>query len=457
MPAKAESSKRKADEISSNGPADSKIVAPAAAVASINADGTMKRKAGKKERPPKPSKEEKLKLKAAKAQVEEQDGSVANEIVEDIDEDEALQTAMEQFDAPENPEDAVSVASGQEDVEEDEQPASSKQNKKVRTKKVKYVPEGETSQDRDRRTLFIGNVAVETMKQKSLQSQLKQLLLSIVPTASIESLRFRSIAFAAPTVSSADAAAATQTEEEKEKTRREERERLRVSAWKEEHGDDEQPHRKRQRRGQDSDDDDEQNGKKDGKVFFKPGEKRRVAFYNQEFHKDVATANAYVVFAHPAPDRPTNVRPIMNPYEAVETLLQQATSLPTFQDRHLRLDSVRPTLESISAAAAAEGKSTLPARRQVWTAGKDVKCSLFVGNVDFNATEEDLRLFFEGLVEKERGKLEAGQAPYVEGVRIVRDRETQMAKGFAYVAFKVGPFVSGCIQYHVAHALISHS
>ena len=154
-----------------------------------------------------------------------------------------------------------------------------------------------------------------------------------------------------------------------------------------------------------------------------------------QFHKDVTSANAYVVFAHPAPDRSANVRPIMNPYEAATQVIAQGNN-SLFQDRHLRLDAVRPTLDGIAKIAAAEGKSTLPARREIWTAGRDVKNSLFVGNLDAAAKEEDLRLFFEALVQKERGEEPVG-GRYVVDVRIIRDRETQMAKGFGYIAFNV--------------------
>ena len=38
--------------------------------------------------------------------------------------------------------------------------------KKRRVKKTKYVPEGESLVDRDRRTVFVGNVAVEVLKSK---------------------------------------------------------------------------------------------------------------------------------------------------------------------------------------------------------------------------------------------------------------------------------------------------
>jgi len=65
-----------------------------------------------------------------------------------------------------------------------------------------------------------------------------------------------------------------------------------------------------------------------------------------------------------------------------------------------------------------------------------------VGNLEFAAKEEEVRVFFEGLVAKERGKAKAeegegGEGRWVTNVRIVRDRATGLGKGFAYVALKV--------------------
>jgi nucleolar protein 12 len=153
----------------------------------------------------------------------------------------------------------------------------------------------------------------------------------------------------------------------------------------------------------------------------------------------------------------------MDPYEAATQLILKANG-SVFQSLHLRVDSVRPTLSAITSLATAEGKSTLPKRREIWSAGKDPKCSLFVGNLDVAANEEDLRLFFEGLVRAERGvrKGAAGgvegaegeekvetegeekvepevQGDWVLGVRIVRDKESGMGKGFGFVAFAVSP------------------
>jgi nucleolar protein 12 len=93
--------------------------------------------------------------------------------------------------------------------------------------------------------------------------------------------------------------------------------------------------------------------------------------------------------------------------------------------------------------------------------GVDPKLTIFVGNLDFASKEEDLRVFFEGVVSTERGEPsplledmeseedeEEGEKnqpvkkerTWVSRVRIVRDRETQLGKGFAYVQFAVRSF-----------------
>lgn len=155
--------------------------------------------------------------------------------------------------------------------------------------------------------------------------------------------------------------------------------------------------------------------------------------------------NAYVVFAHPAPDRPSNLPPILDPNEAVKLIIAKGNN-SLFHSHHLRLDIVRPTLAQITASATASGMSTLPARRAIWGAGKDPKCTVFVGGLDHAAGEEDVRLFFEGLVEGERGKrvVEGEEKAWVVDVRIIRDKETQIGKGIAYINFCVSLILLIC-------------
>ena len=171
--------------------------------------------------------------------------------------------------------------------------------------------------------------------------------------------------------------------------------------------------------------------------------------------------NAYVVFAHPLSaealaKRPANVPPpppVMDPYDAARECAENGDG-STFMGRTLRMDVVkkgsRPGVDG-----AGEGIESAMAG--------DPKATVFVGNLDFASKEEDLRTFFETLMREERGEPsgkekrqdddsdeeeeeseedeDEEQRPklqsWVRRVRIVRDRDTQLGKGFAYVQFVV--------------------
>lgn len=151
---------------------------------------------------------------------------------------------------------------------------------------------------------------------------------------------------------------------------------------------------------------------------------------DKQFHDEAAVCNAYVVFAHPHPDRSANVAPIMNPYEAATKVLEANGS--RFMERHIRVDTLRdPSKTALASATTALG------RRDAWLPqGTDPKKSVFVGGLDYAAKEEDVRAFFETLLVAERGPAED---EWVKEVRIVRDKDTQLGKGFGYVHFGVRP------------------
>ncbi|SCU90886.1 LADA_0F06942g1_1 [Lachancea dasiensis] len=117
-------------------------------------------------------------------------------------------------------------------------------------------------------------------------------------------------------------------------------------------------------------------------ISFEEALPRKVAFVQQKLHKSRESVNAYVVYvdraAVPAACRLLNGR--------------------VFEGHHLRVDSVaHPTQH-------------------------DNKRSVFVGNLDFEETEENLWKHF----------LAAGDIEYV---RVIRDSKTNVGKGFAYVQF----------------------
>ncbi|KAA8898429.1 hypothetical protein TRICI_006558 [Trichomonascus ciferrii] len=109
---------------------------------------------------------------------------------------------------------------------------------------------------------------------------------------------------------------------------------------------------------------------------------RKAAFVKHQFHENRDTVNAYIVFEDKT--------------AAIKAVELNAT---VFKDHHLRVDSVAH-----------------PAKH-------DHKRSIFVGNLDFEATEEPLWKHF-------------GDCGEIEYVRLIRDSKTNVGKGFGYVQFK---------------------
>ncbi|KZV67201.1 hypothetical protein PENSPDRAFT_736696 [Peniophora sp. CONT] len=281
--------------------------------------------------------------------------------------------------------------------------------------KVRYVPPGETREQRDSRTVFVGNVPVEVVKSKSGKKQLERHVLSLVPGAKIESTRFRSVAFATPTGLTTDSPAPTstattpQTAQEKADTRA--HGSARAAHWRSEQPEDA------------------------ARKKLTPAEKKKIAFIRQEVHEQASAVHAYIVFAHFDPSSTTSTpssTPHLDPYEAA-TLAVEKVDGTSFMGRTLRVDAVLKE--------AKEKRS-------------DPKRTAFVGNLDFATKDEDLRVYFEGVVSAERGppgdegsdseeddeeegeKKEGGKTrSWVRHVRVVRDKDTQLGKGFAYVEF----------------------
>ncbi|KAK0187648.1 hypothetical protein F5146DRAFT_1059922 [Armillaria mellea] len=281
------------------------------------------------------------------------------------------------------------------------------------SQKHKFVPSDETQDQRDLRTIFVGNLSIEAAQKKSVLKQLHRHIIGLVPNVKIESTRFRSIAFQTPTSKLPEDDVSEKKTKTPGKTKQgREHAKDRASSWRDNKEDD--------------------STKNDEKKFLTPSQKKRIAFINHDFHSSADLTNAYIVFAHPVPpeNRPSNLPPLpptLDPYEAAR-LAADVCNGSTFMDRVLRVDLVGKT-NSESRGDSVDG---------------DPKSSVFVGNLDFGSKEEDLRVFFETLVTGERGPPVANdeqdgdvkKSPmWVTRVRIVRDKESQLGKGFAYVQF----------------------
>lgn len=173
---------------------------------------------------------------------------------------------------------------------------------------------------------------------------------------------------------------------------------------------------------------------KDEKRYLNPSQKKKIAFINQEFHSSADTINAYIVFAHPpnTEGRAANLPPLsptMDPYQAALNAAQKCNGT-MFMERMIRVDLA--TQNKPSALTTSSGETVMET---------DPRLSIFVGNLDFASKEEDLRVFFETLMVTEKGapKNDNDDKPstWVTRVRVVRDKDTQLGKGFAYLQFTV--------------------
>ena len=287
-----------------------------------------------------------------------------------------------------------------------------------------YVPNGELKEQREARTVFIGNVPMEVAKSRvtynihcadlklifyqPYQKALKRHLLALcatktsdMPSPKIESIRFRSVAFKIPTTK-------LPTDGDKPSGElSEHRQRDRTIIWKSKKGD------------KDLDEVDPM------KTYLTPAQKKKVAFIKGELHEEAGGINSYVVFAHPHPANQRDEKkghryqPVMDPFEAAKLLVARGDG-STFMNRTLRMDLARPPEEGGAA-----------------THGFDPHFTIFVGSLDLTAHEEDLRAYFESVVVAEQGPPPEDIKSWVQGVRVIRDKDTQLGKGFAYVKFAV--------------------
>ncbi|KAJ7033429.1 hypothetical protein C8F04DRAFT_1002886 [Mycena alexandri] len=292
--------------------------------------------------------------------------------------------------------------------------------KRVRTKtakKKKIVPQGETSVQRDTRTLFIGGLPVEVAEKKALQKQLARHILSFLPSSSkvkIESTRFRSVAFRDPTSSTALSSTTTPaspnvTANSVPVPAGSNHSKARASTWRQTGAADE--------KAQAEADGDQK------KEYLTPAQKKKILFIQGAFHPEAKGVNAYVVLAHHS-DAPGE-NDADSPY-SVALHIARAANASEFMERTLRVDVC--ARQQGTAAGDAEGTG----------AQGDPKLSIFIGNLDFASRENDVREFFEGVVAAERGpasESEDSSGRWVQNVRLIRDRETQLGKGFGYVRF----------------------
>ncbi|KAK0562606.1 Nucleolar protein 12 [Tilletia horrida] len=353
----------------------------------------------------------------------------------------------------------------------------------------------EPSEVLDRRTIFIGNVVIDAVKSKPLQKALRRHIESFSPVPGLvktSAIRFRSVPFSVPT-DSLDREGAGSLKDKKQR----ERGQLYKEATRQL---------------------DNEEGKAQGKVFLNAKQKRKVAYINQELNTHAVSVNAYVRI------QPPDVDLVKRTWDGAEhagvdfstsvnapilaALIAVSANGSVFEGRHLRTDVVSP-MEPADIVAAGLDKLKSPLDRTLLVVGNthtssgiDSKRTVFVGNMDFQAEEEEVRGFFEKLLREERGRpparrqvkivtaaaaaanavagasasskpssskrkvsgagpvsrspllfgavTEEAEGEWVQDVRLVRDRATQMGKGFGYVRFVDTACVEEVLALHEA-------
>lgn len=122
---------------------------------------------------------------------------------------------------------------------------------------------------------------------------------------------------------------------------------------------------------------------------------RKAAYAQKKLHSARDSVNAYVVYREKAASRGAADR----------------FNGKVFEHHHLRVDHVAHPV------------------------AKDNKRTIFVGNLDFEAHEEELWKYFNAHTDND-----------VESVRVVRDAKTNVGKGFALVQFKDSLSVNKCLM-----------
>jgi nucleolar protein 12 len=342
---------------------------------------------------------------------------------------------------------------------------SGKADKKKSEKALKRSQE--TPEERDLRTVFLGNVPADCSTNKvrllfssppfppfiahfSLSSSFKQSLKKALvrhvlqnPALSdslpsscplsllkLDSIRFRSLAFASKVFGRKAHAApgVVDVEEGSGLAGSGGRGRKRAREWREADGSDE--------RGVKGGFHAKEKPKPVEEVRAGPlsdAQKRRVAFIRGELNEGKKACNAYLVLEA----LPENV----DVREVIQAIVAAANN-SLFEGVTIHADLVRPRSAAAILAAAQMAAKPNPNLTEVprnaethHVSAHEAKRTLFIGGLDFAESEESVRSATEAVLVRERG--DAGGRPYVQNVRIIRDAGTGLGKGFCYVEFSV--------------------
>ncbi|EFP89763.1 uncharacterized protein PGTG_15419 [Puccinia graminis f. sp. tritici CRL 75-36-700-3] len=289
----------------------------------------------------------------------------------------------------------------------------------------------ESFEEKNRRTVFVGNVHIDCVKNKSASRALLEHLLNpskeesggLAPQARIDSIRYRGIPLATPIGSEPP---------------KDQHGSKRSKAWQDS-----------QAAGGTRPSFDDAAGGSAGRRGAKPlessestlptvkfltgGQKRKIGYVTGDIHPEAKSCLAYVVIAPPPPPPPSSSTTTSSSHpsahlSAIELaqLIVAKSDGTSFMDRVIRCDM----------ASQPPSKKTPNNPSSHTIDNKEQRRTLFIGGLDFVEEEDSIRKAVESKLVEEKKGLPEGAATWVERVRVVRDKATSLTKGFAYVLLR---------------------
>ncbi|PLW27552.1 hypothetical protein PCASD_23416 [Puccinia coronata f. sp. avenae] len=339
---------------------------------------------------------------AQHSEADQQDSDADEQDSESDQQDsEADQQDSEEEDEQDSKDDEQVSEAGQKDSEEDDEQDSdiplvhetvlarttSASLPKPKTRKPAKMDPTETPEQKNARTVFVGNVHIDCVKNKSTSRALLEHLLNplkeetaLGTQARIESIRYRGIPLATPIGNEPP---------------KNQHGAKRSKAWQEAQG------------------------------GLRPSfdDKRMIGYVTGDLHPEAKSCLAYVVIAPPANGIEESTE-LTGAAELAKLIATKADGT-SFMDRVIRCDLTAPPPTTSS------GTSSHPSIDL-----KEQRRTLFIGGLDLVEEEESIRKAVESRLLEEKKGLPEGAPTWVERVRVVRDKATSLTKGFAYVLLR---------------------
>lgn len=288
---------------------------------------------------------------------------------------------------------------------------------KSKTSQRRKVDPNETPEQRDARTVFVGNVHIDCVQHKSIRRHLLEHLMNplqeevpLITRAHIESIRFRGIPLATPIVS--------------EKPKKQHAIQ-RSKAWQETQVasersfDDVTGGRAGHRGAKPLTSNDEASAPP--VKFLTANQKRKIGYVTGNLHPDAKSSIAYVVIVQPCEGSEESTNPSAQDLAKLVATKSDGTS---FMDRVLRCD----------VASRAPSKKRTNQTQSIDV--EELRRTLFIGGLDFLEQEDSIRKAVENKLLEEKKQPPDDATTWVERVRVIRDKATSLTKGFAYVLLR---------------------